>query len=159
MTNARKRAAEAPAEPESTAAGVDGYVLEEQIGHILRRVHQRHAAIFQERIGAAGLTPTQFAAMVKILEVGPLSQNYLGRLAAMDAATMQGVIRRLLERNYVDRSPDPSHGRRLLLALTAEGERVVRGCLDNARAITRETLAPLAPAEQATLLALLRRLA
>ncbi|HEY0834288.1 MAG TPA: MarR family transcriptional regulator [Azospirillum sp.] len=139
--------------------GVDGYVLEDQIGHILRRVHQRHASIFQERIGPDGLTPTQFAAMVKIHEVGPLSQNYLGRLAAMDAATMQGVIRRLLERGYVSRTPDPSHGRRLLLALTPEGRRVIRAALDNARAITRETLAPLTPAERETLIALLRRLA
>ena len=42
------------------------YVLEDQVGHLLRRAHQRHAAIFQEMIGDAQLTPLQFAALVKL---------------------------------------------------------------------------------------------
>ena len=43
------------------------YVLEEQIGFILRQVWQRHAAIFAEQIGA-NLTPTQWAALAKLTE-------------------------------------------------------------------------------------------
>ena len=78
--------------------GEAGYVLEDQVGHLLRRAHQRHAAIFLENIGAGQLTPLQFAALVKLRDIGEVSQNHLGRLTAMDAATMQGVIRRLLAR-------------------------------------------------------------
>ena len=32
-------------------AAKDGYILERQAGHLLRRAHQRHSAIFQEKIG------------------------------------------------------------------------------------------------------------
>ena len=68
-------------------------MLEEQAGHILRRAHQRHAAIFQELIGDSQLTPLQFAALARLRDLGEVSQNQLGRLTAMDAATMQGVTR------------------------------------------------------------------
>src|SRR4030081_1968665 len=67
------------------------YVLEEQIGFILRQVWQRHAAIFAREIGI-NLTPTQWAALAKLSETGPCSQNHLGRLTAMDIATIKGVI-------------------------------------------------------------------
>ena len=50
------------------------YILDEQIGFILRQVWQRHAAIFARDIGI-NLTPTQWAALAKLAETGPCSQN------------------------------------------------------------------------------------
>ena len=74
-------------EVETTLADADnGYVLEDQIGYLLRRAHQRASAIFQE-IMTEGLTPPQFAALVKIRDFGTVSQNRLGRSVAMDPAT------------------------------------------------------------------------
>ena len=139
--------------------GDNDYVLEDQVGHLLRRAHQRHAAIFQENIGDSQLTPLQFAALVKLGDVGEVSQNHLGRLTAMDAATMQGVIKRLLARGLIDRRPDPHDRRRLLLTLSAKGATVLAGCVDHGHAITDETLDPLSAAERRTLLDLLRRIA
>jgi len=88
------------------------YVLEEQIGFILRQVWQRHATIFAREIGI-NLTPTQWAALAKLTETGPCSQNQLGRLTAMDVATIKGVIDRLTARGLTETSPDPEDGRRL----------------------------------------------
>ena len=62
------------------------YILDEQVGFILRQVAQRHAAIFASHI-ESDLTTTQWAALAKLAEIGPLSQNLLGRQTAMDAAT------------------------------------------------------------------------
>src|SRR6185312_15846978 len=70
----------------------DGYVLEEQIGFVLRRAHQRHVAIFAESMAELGLTPTQFSALAKIRDEGPVSQNRLGRLTSMDPANILGVV-------------------------------------------------------------------
>lgn len=137
----------------------DDYVLEEQVGHLLRRAHQRHAAIFQEHIGQAQLTPLQFAAMVKLRDLTEVSQNQLGRLTAMDAATMQGVIKRLLARGLIERRPDPDDRRRLLLRLSPEGKSALRGCLTHGHAITDETLDPLTVAERRIFLNLLRKIA
>jgi DNA-binding MarR family transcriptional regulator len=135
------------------------YVLEDQVGHLLRRAHQRHGAIFQEFIGSTDLTPLQFAALVKLRNVGEVSQNQLGRLTAMDAATMQGVIKRLIARRLIERRPDPEHRRRLLLRLTPAGETLIDGSIVFGLQVSSRTLAPLTPAERGVFLALLRRLA
>jgi MarR family transcriptional regulator, lower aerobic nicotinate degradation pathway regulator len=133
------------------------YVLEEQIGFILRQVWQRHSTIFAREIGI-NLTPTQWAALSKLTETGPCSQNQLGRLTAMDVATIKGVIDRLTARGLTETSPDPEDGRRLLVSLTRAGQLVAEKAVANAVAITRETLAPLDAKERETLVSLLQKL-
>ena len=134
-----------------------GYILDEQIGFILRQVWQRHATIFAKEIGI-NLTPTQWAAVSKLAETGPCSQNQLGRLTAMDVATIKGVIDRLTARGLTETSPDPEDGRRLLVSLTRAGQQVAEKAAPNALTITRETLAPLDARERDTLISLLSKL-
>ena len=133
------------------------YVLDEQIGFILRQVSQRHAAIFTRDIGAE-LTPTQWAALAKLAETGPCSQNQLGRLTAMDVATIKGVIDRLTVRGLTETSSDPEDGRRLRVSLTRAGQQLVDKVASNALAISRETLTPLDPRERELFVALLEKL-
>jgi MarR family transcriptional regulator, lower aerobic nicotinate degradation pathway regulator len=135
------------------------YVLEAQVGHLLRRAHQRHSAIFLERMGELALTPLQFAALVKLHDLGQVSQNQLGRYTAMDAATMQGVIKRLIVRKLIERRPDADDRRRLVLRLTPAGKGLVDAAAPVGHEITELTLAPLTPVERAAFLAFLRRLA
>jgi DNA-binding MarR family transcriptional regulator len=133
------------------------YVLDEQIGFILRQVWQRHTAIFARDIGT-NLTPTQWAALSKLAETGPCSQNQLGRLTAMDVATIKGVIDRLSARGLTETSPDPEDGRRLLVSLTRAGQQLAEKLAPNALAISRETLAPLDAKEREALLSMLNKL-
>ncbi|WP_024507868.1 MarR family transcriptional regulator [Bradyrhizobium sp. ARR65] len=133
------------------------YILDEQIGFILRLVWQRHTAIFARDIGT-NLTPTQWAALSKLAETGPCSQNQLGRLTAMDVATIKGVIDRLTARGLTETSSDPEDGRRLLVSLTRAGQQLADKVAPNALAISKETLAPLDAKERETLLALLSKL-
>jgi len=65
---------------------LDGYSVDHQVGYLLRRAHQRHAAIFQDGMAEADLTPTQFTALVKTVEAGRITQNHLGRLAGLAVA-------------------------------------------------------------------------
>ena len=104
------------------------------------------------------LTPTQWAAVSKLTETGPCSQNQLGRLTAMDVATIKGVIDRLTARGLTETSPDLEDGRRLLVSLTRAGQQLAEKAVPNALAITKETLAPLDAKERETLIALLSRL-
>ena len=140
-------------------AAKEGYILERQAGHLLRRAHQRHSAIFQEKIGDAQLTPLQFAALVKLRDLTEVSQNHLGRLTAMDAATMQGVIKRLASRNLIKRRPDPDDRRRLIVSLSSEGYELVNTLVSSGSDITAQTLEPLCPAERKQFLDLLTKLA
>ena len=140
-------------------AETEDYILEEQAGFLLRRAHQRATAIFMDITADLELTPRQFSVLMKVMEDGAVSQNRLGRQTAMDPATMQGVIRRLVERGLVARRADPTDRRRTLLSLTAAGRALVEGGL-GARGIrvTAKTLAPLRPGERATFLRLLKKL-
>jgi DNA-binding MarR family transcriptional regulator len=122
----------------------------------MRRAHQRHTAIFQD--GIPELTPTQFAALVKIRDEGQVSQNQLGRLTAMDPATIQGVIQRLEARKLILREPDPEDGRRAILRLTPSGQAAAADAVARAKQITDATLAPLSAQERQAFLTLLRKL-
>ena len=144
----------------SASSGLDAshrYLLEEQVGFLLRQASQRHAAIFSATM-PGGLTPTQWAALAKLFEVGPCSQNHLGRLTAMDGATIKGVVDRLTRRGLTETDADPGDGRRLLVVLTAAGRAAVEEALPAAERITTETLAPLGEGERAVLLELLEKL-
>jgi MarR family transcriptional regulator, lower aerobic nicotinate degradation pathway regulator len=133
------------------------YILDEQIGFILRQVWQRHATIFAREIGI-NLTSAQWAALSKLAETGPCSQNQLGRLTAMDVATIKGVIDRLTARGLTETSSDPDDGRRLVVSLTRAGQQAVEKASPNALTITRETLAPLDARERETLMGLLDKI-
>lgn len=136
---------------------VDDYRLEKQIGFILRLVSQRHSGIFADSISDE-LTPTRFAALAKLYEIGAMSQNELGRQTAMDGATIKGVVDRLRARGLVRTRPDPSDARRHLVELTTRGRDTASRAIPAARGITEKTLEPLGPKERKTLLELLCRL-
>lgn len=135
----------------------DIYRLQDQVGFVLRKAHQRHVAIFASRI--ADLTPPQFAALARLYEVGEASQNQLGQMIAMDAATVKGVIDRLRSRGYVDLKKHDTDKRLLLVSLTVAGRDAVEELIPLAKAITEETLAPLTPKEAAQFLRLLGKVA
>jgi|SRR6516164_360822 DNA-binding MarR family transcriptional regulator len=133
------------------------YVLNEQLGFLLRVIMQRHTTIFTARM-IEELTQTQFAALAKLLEAGPCSQNHLGRLIYLDAATIKGVVDRLCARGLVATTNDARDRRRRAVALTPAGRRVTEAAIVVAAQITAQTLAPLSPQEQRAVVRLLKRL-
>jgi DNA-binding MarR family transcriptional regulator len=133
------------------------YILEDNVGFILRQVTQRHVAIFTELM-PDDLTPTQFSVLIKLQEHGGVAQTQLGRLTAMDAATIKGVVDRLARRGLVAQERDTVDGRVLIVSLTPAASAVLRRATPAAARITLATLAPLDADEQQTLLTLLRRL-
>lgn len=133
------------------------YKLEDQIGHLLRRANQRHTGIFAAHM-PDDLTPTRFAAMARLYERGALSQNELGRLTAMDVATIKGVVDRLRQRSLVFSEKDKTDARRQIISLTEKGRALMENVLQEARAISRETVKPLSAEESRTLISLLKRI-
>jgi len=133
------------------------YRLDDQVGYLLRLASQRHATIFQSQT-IEGLTPTQFSALNRISEQGTCSQNQLGRLAAMDVATIKGVVDRLRHKGLIVAGPDPDDKRRVLISLSSKGATLVGEMQKVGHAITAETLKPLSVTEQRNLAKLLRKL-
>lgn len=132
------------------------YVLDQQVGFIMRQANQRHLSIFARHI--PDLTPMQFAALAQLCALGRVSQNALGRATAMDAATIKGVVDRLRRKGYVASAPDPNDQRRVHLTATPDGLAAFRKLIPLAHGITAETLAPFNDAEQADFLRLLSKL-
>ena len=133
------------------------YMLDEQGGFLMRVAMQRHTSIFTSRM-IEGLTQTQFAALAKLYEVGPCSQNHLGRLIYLDAATIKGVVDRLHLRGFVTALNDPKDRRRRAVSLTDRGRQVTEAAMLVAAEITAATLAPLTADEQRQIAKLLRKL-
>jgi DNA-binding MarR family transcriptional regulator len=133
------------------------YLLDEQVGFLLRQASQRYTAIFARRM-IEDLTPTQWAALARLNERGPCSQNLLGRLTAMDAATIKGVVDRLVSRSLAETRSDPHDSRRLMVELTDAGRSLVQRATSAALEITERTLGPLSASERRVIVKLLGKL-
>ncbi len=144
------------AEPYGEEASVQG--LDGNIAHLIRRAHQRASATFMAVLADSNLTPAQYFALTKLREKGEVSQNLLGRMAAMDPATIQGVVQRLGRHGLIKRVPDLKDRRRMRLLLTDEGIALVDGLRDGIEEMSDKILAPLGPEERSSLRALLKRI-
>lgn len=132
------------------------YILDDQVGYVLRRVTQRHLVIFSEMI--PNITTTQFAVLARLDQLGPQSQNVLGRATAMDGATIKGVVDRLARRGLVETAADPEDRRRLTVGLTVAGAELFHATRSMALAVSDTTLHALSQEERKQLMALLARL-
>ena len=133
------------------------YLVEGQIGFILRLAFQFHTAIFTSKM-VDNLTQTQFATLSKIKEIGECSQSDLVRLIALDSATINGVVNRMRSRGFLEFSEDPTDRRRQFIKLTDNGADLVSRAEAIGEGITAETLALLTPTERTRLLRLLRKM-
>ena len=142
-----------------TPQGGGEYHLEDQVGFILRRAHQRATGIYSSVMEQFSITPTQFAVLAKLHDLGNVSQNELGRLTAMDPATIFGVVSRLIKRGFVVQSLDANDARLVILELTDAGRDAALAMKGIAAEVSRRTLEPLSEEEQVLFLQLLQRMA
>jgi MarR family transcriptional regulator, lower aerobic nicotinate degradation pathway regulator len=133
------------------------FVLEDQVGFLLRAVSQRNTVLFTESM-VAGITRVQFATLAKLLELGSCSQNELGRLILLDRATIKGVVNRLRKRGFVQMRPDANDRRQHVLGLTQLGRRITLRAVAIAPRITEKMLEHLNAAERKQIVKLLRKI-
>jgi MarR family transcriptional regulator, lower aerobic nicotinate degradation pathway regulator len=141
---------------DTIADALAGFTVEDHVGFLLRRAHQRHVALFTA--AHTDLTPTQFTALLKTVELRRITQNHLGRLTAMDPATIQGVVRRLIARDLMRSGRDKMDRRTAVLEPTEAGVALIANVVACARRSHEAALAPLSPEERVQVLALLRKM-
>jgi DNA-binding MarR family transcriptional regulator len=91
--------------------------------------------------------------VLRVLRGGP---RRITELAAEERVTQPAItllVNRLGERGWVQRIPDPSDGRAVLVSLTAEGHEVFERLRAEYRALLHEEMAALDDGEVATLAA------
>ena len=132
------------------------YIIEDQVGYLLRRVYYHHLAIFQQRLDETELTSVQFATLYAINKLEECSQKAL--VDDTDQATIRGIIQRLKDKNFISQDPDLLDKRKVLIHITELGKEELKQAIPIAETITDLTLEALNPAERSALQFLLRKI-
>lgn len=128
----------------------------DNIFSLLRRAHQKASESL--RSGPLNLTPSQAMAMLGMAEAADgISQNELGRCLGYDAATFQGVCRRLCWADLAQSHAHAADRRRLCWSLTDRGRQMVPLIRAAFEAAERQILEPLSEFEQKRIAVMLRK--
>ncbi len=147
-----KRGAAQPAAVDPSPATLDG-----QISFHMRRAHQRTSSIFADLMGRFDLTLSQYSAIARIDEMGPMSQGRLERETAIEASELLNVVGRLVRRGLIRPRPAPLDPRTIQLELTADAHAIMADMKAAIAKVNAKIVAPLSPAEAKTLRELLER--
>lgn len=132
--------------------------FDRRIGFALRRAYQRASGNLAASLQGSGLTVPRFSVLLCLSERGPLPQNRLGRLVAMEPGNIHGIVRALTKAGLVRTDHDPGDRRRRLVALTGAGAALLARVQPPSAAANAATLSPLSEAERRMLFALLERI-
>ena len=139
----------APARPTRRPPSADAVAsaLHTAVGSLVRRLRQLP--------NESGLTTPEAATLARIDRQGPASASDLARLEQISPQSMGTTLAALEEKGCIARTPDPSDGRRSLIALTPQGRTSLRHRRDERTAVlARAVGAELTPTERADLLRL-----
>ncbi len=127
-------------------------------GYFIRRLQQEAVAKFMLHTQEQGITPVQFAALRAVKDQSGIDQRTLAECISFDTSTIGGVIDRLEARGLMTRSASPDDKRVRLLALTVEGDKLLRQVMPAVLRTQQDILAPLSAAEQKQFMKLVRKL-
>ncbi|MGY1683326.1 MarR family winged helix-turn-helix transcriptional regulator [Geodermatophilus sp. SYSU D01176] len=115
-----------------------------------------HASrLVAEGMAAAGVRGYHYRVLASLVEFGPTSQVALGRRSGIHVSDLVVTVNELVDRDFVERSPDPANRRRNIVMITPAGERQLRWLDERMAQIQEEFVAPLSPAEREELKRLL----
>ena len=119
---------------------------EESTGLLLWQVTNRWQAAQRAALQPFGLTHVQFvltAALTWLGPDGPVTQRRLADFAGTDPMMTSQVVRALVARGLVDRSPHPDDGRAWALSATREGRVLVNRAVVAVEACDEAFFGPL----------------
>jgi MarR family transcriptional regulator, lower aerobic nicotinate degradation pathway regulator len=132
--------------------------LEERPGYLIRRLHQIHVALFQEKCAAFEITPLQYSLLTALAKRGIADQTTLAADIALDRTTTTGALKRLQSRRFVDRVTARHDRRSQVCRLTRTGAALLRKMEESARAAHRETVADLSKTDQKRFIAMMQKI-
>jgi DNA-binding MarR family transcriptional regulator len=94
-------------------------------GHLIRRLHQIHVAIFLEECEEFNLTPVQFGVLTILYDRAVLDQVTIANQLGVDRNTTADVIRRLERRGLLVRSISLVDKRSKLACINSAGRELV----------------------------------
>jgi DNA-binding MarR family transcriptional regulator len=138
--------------------GETSWPLEQRPGYLIRRLHQIHVALFQEKCAAFDITPLQYSLLTALAKRGTADQSTLAADIALDRTTTTGALKRLQSRHFVDRSIEHGDRRAQICRLTKAGTVLLRKMEKSARAAHLETVADLSKSDQKRFIAMMQKI-
>ncbi|MFC0865710.1 MarR family winged helix-turn-helix transcriptional regulator [Sphaerimonospora cavernae] len=125
----------------------------------MSKANNLFGGVFESAMEPFGLRSKDFVVLMAVDALGPQSQQQLARAHDIDRTTMVSVVDGLERLGLVRRSRDPDDRRKYAVALTAEGQSLLRHKLEPAMlAALDDFLSPLTPDEREQFNRLLWRL-
>jgi DNA-binding MarR family transcriptional regulator len=141
-----------------TQPGVNSWPLEQRPGFLVRRLHQIHVALFQDKCAKFEITPLQYSLLSALAARGTADQTTLAADVVLDRTTTTGALKRLQSRNFIERTVRREDRRAQMCRLTAAGAALLAKMETAARAAHRDTLSSLNKTEQKRFIAMMQRI-
>jgi DNA-binding MarR family transcriptional regulator len=122
---------------------------------ILSSAATRSHRLLHKHLARAGVDGYEYRCISALATKGQLSQAELGHATVLDPRDVTHTVRALEGRGLVSRENDPSHGRRVLVSLTATGRRTASRLATVMADVQDEIFGRLSPEERSALLRLL----
>ena len=145
------------AKPVPTVDQVDTSFLESLLGYNARRASLAVIEVFLERMAPYGLKPVDFSVLSLVTHNPGITSRQLCATLGILPPNLVGMVNQFEKRELIERRPHPHDGRAMGLHLTPAGQKLVRDAERTAAQLEAEVSARLTPAEQRTLLRLLRK--
>ncbi|GII63785.1 hypothetical protein Skr01_38700 [Sphaerisporangium krabiense] len=136
----------------------DRPAYERGTGFLLARLGSLAVRSWTAFLTAHELTQSQHSILVVLRDQGPIGQQRLAHLVAMDARNIVPVLDVLAAKDVIERRPDPADGRRRMITLTAHGRALADAITAEAALSQDDFLEPLDDQDRRRLNDLLRRL-
>lgn len=120
--------------------------------HLLHRAGQCADEIFADNIGKSDLTPRQYAVLRAVADSEEPSQTVLVEKTGIDRSTLADIVRRLVERNLLQRKRTKHDARMYAVKLTSSGSSALRSAEPAAKSTDDKLLSVLSAGDRSTLL-------
>jgi DNA-binding MarR family transcriptional regulator len=119
--------------------------------YVVKQVELAVRAQLEEILRPSGLTVLQYTALTVLERHPDLTSAQLARNSFVTAQTMADMVVTLCDRGLIVRHRDPGDRRRLVLALTAQGRKLLKVYRNKVAELETEMLAPLTQRQAAQL--------
>lgn len=163
MATRRAAAQEKPRVPAAGRPGAAQFnplrqVMWQRPGFLVRRLHQIGDALFFEECRTKNITPVQFGVLTALSMNPWLDQKAIGRELALDRTTTAEVLKRLEEKDLIERRVNPDDRRSRLSVITKHGLKVIRSLHESMQRSQDRLIEPLSEADRASFMQLVTQI-
>jgi len=113
--------------------------------YLMKQVELAVRAELDDLTRPVGLTALQYTALTVLERHPDLTSAHLARHSFVTSQSMADMVTALLDRGLIDRHRDPADRRRLVISLTADGQRLLHGLRHQVAALEARMLSLLSP--------------